>query len=96
MHVSIEPSKSGKTFGIAIAKEADQDPFLVIKGCRMARTGDGRDFVSGPSTKMDDGKWFQYTYMDRKFGDYITKLALEAMQTHPATKVTDIDESLPF
>ena len=28
---------------------------------------------------MDNGEWFRYLYMDKQFGDYVTKLAIEAM-----------------
>lgn len=77
MHISIEQSKSGKTFGIAIHKTAQDKPFMVVKGCRMASGSEG-PFVSGPSTKMDDGKWFNYVFMDRAFSEHVTKLALAA------------------
>ena len=76
VEVKIEPSKSGSTFGIAFTK-ADK-VLLVVKGCRLKDGANGK-FVSGPATKMDDGKWLNYLFMDKAFGEYVTKLATESM-----------------
>ena len=97
MHVSIEVSKSGKTFGVAIHKSSSDKPFMVIKGCRLAY-GQNGPFVSGPSTKMDDGKWFNYLFMDKAFGDYATKLAVEAMPDQDTTQsnASTTSDDIPF
>ena len=78
--MKIEPSQSGKTFGVALVK--DDKVLLVVKGCKLANGSNGQ-FVSGPSAKMDNGEWFRYLYMDKQFGDYVTKLAIEAMPKEP-------------
>lgn len=75
VEVKIEMSPSGKTFGIAFTK--NDKVLYVTKGCRLVN-GQNGPFISGPSTKMDDGKWFNYLYIDKEFGAYLTKLALEA------------------
>ena len=76
VEVKIEPSKSGKTFGVALVK--GDKVLLVVKGCKLANGSNGQ-FVSGPSAKMDDGTWFNYLFMDKAFSDYVTKLAIESM-----------------
>ena len=94
--VKIEPSTSGKTLGIAFHKAGSDKPFAVIKGCKIANGSNG-EFVSGPSTKIDD-KWFNYLFMDKDFGAYITKMALEAMpkEQKPVQSNNDNDDTLPF
>lgn len=79
--VKIEPSTSGKTFGLALTK--GDKVLMVVKGCKLV-SGQNGQFVSGPSTKMDDGKWFNYLFMDKQFGDYVSKLAIEAMPAQTA------------
>ena len=94
--VKIEPSKSGKTFGVALVK--DDKVLLVVKGCKLANGSNGQ-FVSGPSAKMDNGEWFRYLYMDKQFGDYVTKLAIEAMPKAPQQsnpKAADLESDIPF
>lgn len=96
MHFSVEPSKSGKTFGIAIHKSEGVDPFLVIKGCRIGKTNDGKEFISGPSSKMDDGKYFNYTYLDKAFGDHMLKIAKSVMSEGDAPAKKQAQEDVPF
>jgi len=97
MHITIEPSKSGKTFGVGFCKEAGQEPFFVMKGCRLANGANG-PFVSGPSTKMDDGKWFNYSYFDKKFSEYVTGLAQKAVEAAPAAPKAQAaaSDDIPF
>ena len=92
--VKIEMSQSGKTFGVALVK--DDKVLMVVKGCKLA-TGSNGQFVSGPSAKMDNGEWFRYLYMDKQFGDYVTKLAIEAMPKEQASsKAKDLTDDVPF
>lgn len=102
VEVKIEPSKSGKTFGVALVK--GDKVLLAVKGCKMAN-GQNGPFVSGPSAKMEDGTWFSYLFMDRAFGDYVTKLALEHMPQAPqppqrnaqgAMRSNDLESDVPF
>ena len=56
-------------------------------------------FASGPSSKMNDGKWFNYLFMDKAFGEFVTKevekVAPKPQQSsHGATQ--DSDDSIPF
>lgn len=96
MHITIEPSKTGKTFAVAFAKAEDMDPFFVLKGCKLAQGKTGA-FVSGPSTKMDDGKYFNYAFFERKFGDYVLGLVKAAMPAQSnARPAKVIDDDQPF
>ena len=90
----IEPSTSGKTCNIAIHKKGEEKPFLVVKGFRMAN-GQNSPFLSGPSTKMDDGKWFNYIFMSKEFGGYITDMASKVMDAPKQSGGSDSD-SIPF
>jgi DNA-binding cell septation regulator SpoVG len=97
VEVNIEPSKSGKTFGIALVK-ADK-VLLAIKNCKLASCSNGQ-FVSGPSSKMDDGTWFNYLFMDKQFGEYVTGLAVKAMsqpaQQRSAQAAPPLGDDIPF
>lgn len=92
--VKIEPSKSGKTFGVALVK--GDKTLMAIKGCKLANGQNGQ-FASGPSAKMDDGTWFNYLFLDKEFSNYVTKLAIEAMDAPPpAKKPAAFDDDAPF
>lgn len=103
VEVKIEPSKSGKTFGIALTK--GDKVLLAIKGCKLANGQNGQ-FVSGPSAKMDDGTWFNYLFMDKQFSDYVTGLAVKAMESQAPQQAPqqqrqkpsfeDIGDDIPF
>ena len=45
MRVVVEKSQSGKTFSIALMDENDKT-YLAIKNCKIAKKGDGTEFVS--------------------------------------------------
>ena len=62
MRVVIEKSRSGKTFGIALMDENDK-PYLVIKNCKIAKRADGTEFVSPPSSKLENGEWLNHAYI---------------------------------
>lgn len=94
VEVKIEPSKSGKTFGVALVK--GDKTLIATKACRLVNGPNG-PFVSGPSSKMDDGSWLNYLFMDKDFGAYVTKLAVAAMDAPaPKAKNADYDDSVPF
>lgn len=96
MHIAIEHTSTGKTFGIAFyKKEGDKAPFFVSKGNRIMQKKDGGEFVSGPSVKMDDGKYLNYTFMANEFGDHILKLYKESKPAQKQEKPIEDDEA-PF
>lgn len=55
---------------------------MSIKGCRLAEGKKGK-FVSYPSKKQDDGKYWNHVWASEKFNDVVLKKALEAQ---PETK----------
>lgn len=98
MKVSVKWSESGKTFAINIAKKEGEKEFLSIKGCSI-REHEGKEFVSFPATKLDDGKWFRYAWGDESFTNHVVKLANEG-KAKPAPKKAHVveteDDPLPF
>lgn len=81
------------SFNIGLAAKEGADPFLVIKGCRIVDGQKGR-FISGPSRKMESGKYFNYTY----FGEKFQEAALAAYdEAAPKTrKAAPADDDVPF
>lgn len=91
----IEKSTSGKTCNIAIHKKGEDKPFFVVKGFKMA-SGQNGQFLSGPATKIDD-KWFNYVFMSKEFGGYITEMASKVMDAPKSSKDSaTTDEDVPF
>jgi hypothetical protein len=100
MHISIETTKSGKTFGVAFRKkETDEKPFFVAKGNKIMQRKDGGEFVSGPSAKLDNGEYLNYSFMSPEFGDYVLKLAKAAAPVQQEKKrgiVEEMESDIPF
>lgn len=94
VEVKIEPSKSGKTFGIAFLK--GDKTIMAIKGCKLANGSNGQ-FATGPSTKIDD-EWFNYLFIDKDFGAYVTGLAVKAMEqpAKPKPSFDNLESDIPF
>lgn len=95
MHFTIEKSKSGKTFGIAFSKKEGDKPFFVLKSCSLRERKDGSGhFVSTPSSKMENGEYLQYAYMNSEFSEFITKAAISAVGVAPQSSQQEAD--VPF
>lgn len=98
MHTSIKVF--GNQFNVLLSSKEGAEPFLEVKGCRIANGKNG-EFVSWPSTKKDDGKYWNHAYASEKFAAHVLELAKAAMP-HEAPKrsskpvVEDEDDSLPF
>jgi DNA-binding cell septation regulator SpoVG len=63
-------------FNLEIASAPGAEAFLVVKGCKIANGSNGQ-FVSGPSTKGQDGKYWNHTYLNDKFSAAVLKIALD-------------------
>lgn len=76
MFISIE-HKDGKypQFNVNLHSSEGMEPFLVIKGCRIANGSNGQ-FVSGPSTKNGDGRYWNHTYFNEKFAAAVLAKAM--------------------
>lgn len=97
MRVVIEKSQSGKTFGIALM-DADDKPYLVIKNCKIAKRGDGNEFVSPPSSKLDDGKWLNHAYISADLQETVlaTLNAMQNTQAAVSQADPDFDDDISF
>ena len=98
VELKVEMSQSGQTFGLAFHKPGNDKPLFVIKGCRLVGGQNGM-FVSGPASKMNDGKWFNYLFMDKAFGEFVTK-EVEKVAPKPSantsTQNSDDSSDVPF
>lgn len=97
------------SFNLELASKDGAEAFLVVKGCRIV-SGQKGDFVSGPATKGNTGKYWNHTYFGPKFSDAVLEIALASKPVEKkendkrfgkaiAGKLPpqdDSDESLPF
>lgn len=85
-------------FNLELASAPGADAFLVIKGCKIAEGSKGQ-FVSGPSTKNGDGKYWNHTYFGPKFSEAVLEKAL-ASQAKPKKSSggggSRQDDDIPF
>ena len=51
---------------------------VTIYNCTVAETRDGKQFISFPSRKGNDGKWYSYVYF--RFSDADLEAILEAVE----------------
>lgn len=70
MNIGIELRE--RDFNVTLTTPGGKEPFLTIKGCRIVKGQDG-DFVSWPAKKLDSGKWFNYVYASRPFGEVVLR-----------------------
>ena len=82
------------SFNVGLSSAEGKEPFVVIKGCRLA---DGRNgqFVSWPAQKKDDGKYWNHVYASEAFAKAVLEEALKTMPSkRPAAR--DVDSDIPF
>jgi DNA-binding cell septation regulator SpoVG len=89
-------------FNINISRAEGETEFLSIKGCRIM-SGSNGEFVSYPSQKKDDGKYWNHVWGDDKFNAYILELAnksrpaREEPQQQRQQRSVEVDTSdIPF
>lgn len=90
MHISIENFE--KTFNVALHSTPEKEPFLVIKGCRIANGKNG-EFVSWPATKNGD-KWWNHVYASEAFAVKVLDTYRDSQPKKPAKN--DADSDIPF
>lgn len=98
MHTSVK--WFNQQFNVSLHSKPERDPFLEIKGCRIA-SGNNREFVSWPSTKKDDGKYWNHAYASEEFNAHVLGLAKAAMPVQEAPKrksapADDFDDDIAF
>lgn len=88
------------SFNVALSSKEGKDPFLEIKGCRIAQGKDG-DFIGWPSTKnANSGKYWNHVYASKDFAAVVLEKAKESMpkaQESKQVKSDDgFDNDIPF
>jgi hypothetical protein len=75
------------SFNLILASAPGKEPFIEIKGCKVM---DGRNgpFVSYPSRKQDDGKYWNHVYGSDAFNAVVLSKAQESMPKAPARRQT--------
>ena len=87
-------------FNLSLASKPGNDPFLVVKGCRIVQGKDG-EFVSGPSTKGNNDKYWNHTYMSKDFSAVVLEKAKECQPQKSEPKQSskhddNFDDDIPF
>lgn len=90
MHISIENHE--KSFNVALHSTPEKEPFLVIKGCRIANGKNG-EFVSWPATKNGD-KWWNHVYASEAFAVKVLEAHANSQPKNSAKN--DADTDIPF
>jgi len=62
------------SFNIMLHSVEGAEPFLTIKGCRIVQGSNG-PFISYPSRKMENGKYWNHVYAGEKFNAQVLELA---------------------
>ena len=80
------------SFNLGLASKEGQDPFIVIRGCKIMNGSKG-EFVSYPSKKNEQtGKYWNHVQGNERFNAAVLEKAKAAQ---PVAR-QDIDESIPF
>jgi DNA-binding cell septation regulator SpoVG len=65
-------------FNVGLASAEGKEPFLSIKGCRIAN-GKSGEFVSWPSRKLDNGSYWNHVYASDAFNVAVLDEAKKSM-----------------
>jgi DNA-binding cell septation regulator SpoVG len=100
LQVEVE-HKDGKypSFNLILRTGPGKDPFMIVRGCRIVNGANG-DFISYPSRKQDDGKYWNHVYGSKEFNDIVMSAANHATAkpkaAAPSKSVEDIPDDLPW
>lgn len=87
------------SFNLNLASKEGAEDFLSIKGCRIA-TGKNGEFVAYPSTKKNDGTYWNHAWGSEKFNEVVLAKALESRPAASAPSgrapAADFEDSIPF
>lgn len=83
LQVEVE-HKDGKypSFNLILRTGAGKDPFMIVRGCRIVN-GQNGPFISYPSRKQDDGKYWNHVYGSKEFNDIVLSAANAAAPAAP-------------
>ena len=83
-------------FNVLIASKEGAEPFLTVKGCRLA-SGSKGPFVSWPATKnQNTGKWWQHVWASDKFAAVVLSKAQESQPRQQGKRREQDDSNIPF
>jgi len=101
LQVEVE-HKDGKypSFNLILRTGAGKDPFMIVRGCRIVN-GQNGPFISYPSRKQDDGKYWNHVYGSKEFNDIVLSAANAAAPAAPKAapsgkSVQDMDDDIPW
>lgn len=81
------------SMNVGLSSAEGREPFLEIKGCRIVSGAKG-EFISWPSRKQDDGKYWNHVWGSEEFQAAVLK---EAQKSAPkAAAKVELDDSAPF
>lgn len=86
-------------FNVNVASAEGRDPFISIKGCRIANGSKG-EFVSWPATKnANSGKWWNHVWGSEQFNDVVLSTARASQpqrSQRQAPRRDEADSDIPF
>lgn len=101
MQIEVE-HKDGKypSFNLVLRTGPGKDPFMIVRGCRIVNGANG-DFISYPSRKQDDGKYWNHVYGSKEFNDIVMSVANHAAAAKPkaaaqSKSVVDMSSDIPW
>ena len=101
LQVEVE-HKDGKypSFNLILRTGVGKDPFMIVRGCRIVNGQNGA-FISYPSRKQDDGKYWNHVYGSKEFNDIVLSAAnaaapAQAKAAPKGNSVQDMDDDIPW
>ena len=83
------------SFNVALSSVEGMKPFIEIKGCRIV-SGSKGDFVSWPSRKQDDGKYWNHVYASEAFNAAVLDEAMKGKPVPMSKRASSHDDdSIP-
>lgn len=96
MKITIIRNEGRDSFDVALTTRTDEDPFLVIRGCRAVEGSKGR-FISWPAKKLDSGKWWNHVRSSDAFAEAVLREVDAApKKTLAERKRPTPDDDVPF
>lgn len=95
MHISVKWFDD--KFNFSLHANAQADEFLTVKGCRIVDGSKGR-FVSGPSSKMQNGKYWNHAWLSEGFAKAVLEKAEAGRPQESRNQAAsqDFDDDIPW
>lgn len=84
-------------FNVALTNSGQDEPYLTIKGCRVAQGSSG-PFVRWPAKRLDSGKYWNHVYASRAFGEAVLSAYNKSKPSAPPARKAPSrpDDDVPF